>query len=122
MSRPIKFRAWCNELKQMFEVTEMVVGPTVTTWVKNKDYSRMIVHGENGVLMQFTGLHDKNGKEIWDGDILQEDALQKLVVYWNQEECRFGLKRVTSKRWIWFVADKNRTVLGNIYENGDLLK
>ena len=73
--REIKFRAWSNELKRMFEVTEMVVGPTVTAWVKDKDYSRLLVHGENGMFMQFTGLHDKNGKEIWEGDIVQPSEM-----------------------------------------------
>lgn len=63
--REIKFRAWMNgkmyqpavEFAPHFEITDEVVQLTQTA------------EKEGWALMQFTGLHDKNGKEIWEGDM-----------------------------------------------------
>jgi len=93
---------------------------------------------DNAKLMQFTGLHDKNGKEIYEGDILQQvhyvfsndeydhKGFKKLIIQvsWGQKEAAFIFK-VIKKIDIEMPKDYKepyREVIGNIYENPELLK
>jgi hypothetical protein len=73
------------------------------------------------ILMQFTGLHDKNGKEIYEGDILKANHTDLLtVVFENGSFCFVNNSNSGSDR-----LHQNRTeklfVIGNIYENPELI-
>jgi hypothetical protein len=73
------------------------------------------------ILMQFTGLHDKNGKEIYEGDILKTNHTDSLtVVFENGSFCFVNNINSGSDR-----LHQNRTeklfVIGNIYENPELI-
>jgi uncharacterized phage protein (TIGR01671 family) len=87
---------------------------------------------ERLVLMQYTGLKDKNGKEIYEGDIVK--AIGKLdknigIVEYRDEMASFYFKFETHAKFpmhftlaIWNDEGFEPEVIGNIYENPELLK
>nr|DAS12886.1 MAG TPA: YopX protein [Caudoviricetes sp.] len=85
---------------------------------------------------QFTGLYDKNGNEIYEGDIVEintkgiisKEAKRILVVEWYQEECKYVLSDENSDDYgcdeltSLFIKRKNLKVIGNIHDNPKLFK
>ena len=111
--REIKFRAWNKEEKKMFyrDIVILFRGG----WHTELD-KLPILDSENAELMQFTGLKDKHGKEIYEGDILgnlKESILPAdNVIVEFVHGCFIPFQIVINeKRW---------EVLGNIYENPEL--
>ena len=105
--RVIKFRAWDKAGKIMLD------------WDKIK----YLLDTPHFILMQFTGLEDKNGKEVFEGDIIQRYGGK----YKNKQ---YLLGKPYVIKWClgsrqngWNIASaKDFEVIGNIYENKNLLK
>lgn len=125
-----RFRAWDKEFKEMVQVDALVFDEQV---IKVTYKNRNVVKEDlkNYVLMQSTGLKDKNGKEIFEGDILTTG--ERTGVVKNHRTLGFYVNDARGDNW-WFGCDVDladfedftRTVarkigiLGNIYENPEL--
>ena len=81
--------------------------------------------------MQYTGLKDKNGKEIYEGDIVREQGFVKTVVKWdNRKQTQYGHGDSTTCIYAGFSMGgwgssydtrEEVKVIGNIYENPELI-
>ena len=113
-----KFRAWDKKLKKMFEVSFIDFDTKLIGL--NINLEIIIFDFDDVVLMQSTGLKDKNGKEIFEGDVVRIfDSL--YTVFYDNEEGSYRLKP-HDERWVIdymsnFSHGGNFEVVGNIYEN-----
>lgn len=118
--RDIKFRAWNHDSKRMSEVFDLTDD---IEWYKDERpcYD----------LMQFTGLTDKNGKEIYEGDILAtendgkdgaDEWKEEIIgaVDWDNQYAQFTNMPSNDDESIYSLEYVK--VVGNIYENPELLK
>lgn len=125
-----RFRAWHCELGRMMSIKNMwfqdgsVEELELNDAVMN-DY--ITVYPDEIELMQSTGLKDKNGKEIFEGDIVDYKG-REAVVKWHGSYASFiyrfvdGLQERVSEWDPLFLACYNFEVIGNIYENLELLE
>ena len=80
-----------------------------------RDFPRELVIGKEE---QFIGLHDKNGKEVYEGDI---DEARGICV-WVEEACRWAWQDVeTGDQYGLFGIGGKLNIIGNIHENPELL-
>lgn len=123
-----KFRAWVKAGKRMLPVGEI-----------DFDYEFAYLEEENGYrcerdfdeieLMQFTGLKDKNGKEIYEGDIVRYECCSEGYVeevIYDDKRCNFGTIDKDGETFSFdaLISDfyvNCFEVIGNIYENKELL-
>ena len=76
-------------------------------------------------LMQFTGLLDKNGKEIYEGDIVNCTVFSHRIVKYNDKQASFKYYAPTlniSSEMLKSDVERHDEVIGNIYENPELMK
>lgn len=125
--REIKFRVWNNEEKTMIENKDIYS----IDFRNNIYFSSVMVDGfisneDDYKLMQYTGLKDINGKEIYEGDIVHIDFVGLLKERTFEGVVNFydGMFIIDGKDMGYPLFDEInvKTVKGNIYENKDLLK
>ena len=118
--REIKFRAWDGMTNKMFNWKQLRKS-------KKHNFLEAVELQDTGViLMQFTGLKDKNGKEIFEGDIIKaiyEDKEEFGEVYFDEFSASFDVR---GECWLSVedltCSDKYYEVIGNIYENPKLIE
>lgn len=124
MSREIKFRAW-DKYENKIRKVRGINFTNKDLWLEIEDNRIMGANFFEVELMQYTGLKDRNGKEIYEGDILRvyddffRDGLDDMYGVVKFDNGRFYLntfKPYYNETWIYF------EVVGNIYENKDLLE
>lgn len=80
-----------------------------------------VMNSEEVELMQFTGLKDKNGREIYEGDIVSNKSGVKYLIEYEEDGMRFIIRPskwgITKKA----VVRDGYEVIGNIYEHSHLL-
>ena len=124
--RPIKFRAW-DKVKEIFTNYQIVDGMLYFmdkyTGVWNRDDKE-----KRFILMQSTGLFDKNGVEIFEGDIVENTTQivylgDRFEVSWNGIYACFQLLNGGKSSNIPLEEDfMSYEIIGNIYENPELLE
>jgi uncharacterized phage protein (TIGR01671 family) len=118
MSRVIKFRAWDSETNT---VTPDATIPELVT--RAVEHGRSIVAWEKLELMQYTGLKDKNGVEIYEGDVVKAKGFEPEIYEVVFDRGGFCLKN--GDAWdnpdIKYVEEEHGEVIGNIYQHPELL-
>ena len=121
-----KFRAYDGgSLCRMYQPDEVMVGDG-NIWIIDEDdvAGEWIVNNDLN-LMQSTGLHDKNGKEVFEGDIIKmAKDVYSDPTYYEVIRHRGGAYRLESNQHgceLW-LRHTNCEVIGNVYENPELLE
>ncbi len=113
--RKVKFKVWDKAHKEMLE------------WKQVKD--KMVftdVDDKNLVFLQYTGILDKNGKKIYENDIVKNRSNGKVyVVKWNGCSSAFLMRDVDNQYKSLYFANQSLgryEVIGNIYEQPELIE
>ena len=128
--REIKFRAWLKEDKKMVNVETMDFTDKSIQYLKKSEIINAYIlrreSDDDVELMQYTGLKDKNDKEIYEGDILFfRDENMKYIVVW--QDAAFIIKSIEIRKYSEKMCWLDDTeicceIVGNIYENKKLLE
>lgn len=121
-----RYRAWLKKEQKMDNYIDHI------SWLEDELYCigdgiTYMVSAEDLVLMQSTGLKDKNGKEIFEGDILDYKG-RKALVRWHGSYASFIYRFVDElqkRNTEWkplYLAYMKCEIIGNIYENRELLE
>ena len=114
MKRDIKFKLWLGHTKKM-TYEHSLIEISHAAW----DFT------EDIIALQFTGMVDKNGKEIYEGDIIQTvgdngERLSTFKVYYH--DCSFMKERKDGETFLLQRSQKWLMVIGNVYETPELFE
>lgn len=119
MSREIKYRVWGKTEK------EYIRYPFAWLSIFDAPNGLEIEENEDLIIEQYTGLKDKNGKEIYEGDIMRFDAID-YEIYWSSDFSGWHNRRTDKGERIYGSnsfeeVTRFGSVIGNIHENPELI-
>ena len=131
-----KYRAWLVNAQRMINVQEINFYVKTISYIED-DYESLEQTWEDEdlnkvVLMQFTGLKDKNGVEVYEGDIVHWKDCESIddeivyentfVIYWSDEFLIWRAKNKGNDIDLYDISDNRELeIIGNIYDNKELL-
>lgn len=126
--REIKFRAWDKISEDVFEAVSIDFEREIVV-LKKESYTTFACLSEVE-FMQFTGLYDKNSKEIYEGDILQGTYYFRGTGWYDEGEGEYFINsevvfkkgKYTCQGFDLDIIASDVEVIGNIYENPELIE
>lgn len=123
MSRVFKFRVWEKPGEFLGSKPKMIDDLHVTL---NNGSLNNVLDNSAYEFMQYTGCIDKNGKEIYEGDIVRDTTTDSVwAVTWNAEAAGWTDQQDNDNNYsygLYKSLEHCMEVIGNIYENPDLLQ
>ena len=124
-----KYRVWLTDIDQMLRVKALVFEQDKTRCVCGYSFD-FYLEDENATIMQSTGLKDKNGKEIFEGDILAfktDDEVINVKIFWDEKHALFMFRseKYNEEEPLAELVEANTypfEIIGNVYENPELLE
>jgi len=151
MQDRFKFRVFDKNTNKMYDVRSMSYVNEIVKRIEVQDEERILIFDEwennidNTILIQCTGLKDKNGKLIYEGDIVKinthynhlvcddyeydcesEKGYSLFKIIYDDDMARFGAERIKCVKWETHhysldYVPHNHKVIRNIYENSELI-
>ena len=118
--RALEFRAWWKDKKRFLDGDEWYM---TCSGAKHLHYAIMPYSDDDFIVEQYTGLKDKNGKKIYEGDIVRfaiRPSRTTVVEWWSGEEEYYPC--CTTSGFLLPYSEDGYEVIGNVHEDHELLE
>ena len=123
--RELEFRVW-EEREKEYDTWSYILDDSGNLF-RNAYGALIECDKKDYIIEQYTGLKDKNGKEIYEGDIVLDyyDGDDAFIVDWDKDTASFVLTdtcNISNVSFDNFYPDKDLEIIGNIHEHQELLE